>query len=865
MKELRENLTIAALLHDIGKFYQRSEPNGKFSDSQFLSSNSKSIISDYCPDKGEYFSHKHSLWTYQFLSDNENKIYNNKLSDEKSVVNLAAKHHKPDTVLEEILQKSDWISAGMDRSASKDVKAEISQESKRKYNYRKQRLQPVFENVFRDDYDDSNSKRYKFTPLEINTDSFFPQDFRGEDRDLGDEYRENLWEGFIEEFKKLPRDSFNVFLESLLPLLQKYTWCIPGSTVDIPDNSLYDHLRSTAAIATCLFDYIVSQDKELIEKSKYDTRIVEKIFDSGDEKFATLICGDISGIQKFIYQITSKKALVSLKGRSFMVQLISDLAARYTIKSLGLPYTNLVYSSGGNFYILAPNTDKTKQTLNKVRNDLNQGILNRYHGRLYLAMGSTDLSSHDFLNNLSEKWDQVIKNSSRNKRLRFYHEMQDDPDFLEPFGPVENVINCSICGNDINEEAAHKIGDDTKICESCNELIRLGQKLRDSEYLVETLGNEADIFPIPGINIGYDVCKQDQVDNCVDRYSPNEFTKVYRFNNTDFISGRSETRHNIAYDYKFYGGNNIPLKPNGQVATLSDFAGSGGDFSRLGVLRMDVDNLGSIFRFGFLNKSMNDRQSSENSDIYSLSRLSTLSSLMNIFFSGYINTITSKYDDTLLTIYSGGDDLFIVGRWDNIAECALEIKNKFNSYSCSHSDISISGGMVLSPLKFPIHRAAESSGEAEDAAKNYGFKGNQKNAFTILDKTINWSDLEVIKKITKDLCEAIDKKNLNKGILTRLRRIYSNYSSEKKIVNSNQDIEPQQRKEMIQYNKWRWRMVYDLNRYAETNKKHAGLINAIQDALLSGHQYKNEPIKENLQEYIDIPARWAELLLRTQD
>ena len=38
-------------------------------------------------------------------------------------------------------------------------------------------------------------------------------------------------------------------------LLEKYLWCVPAQTTNyIPDISLFDHAKTTAAIALCLYD-----------------------------------------------------------------------------------------------------------------------------------------------------------------------------------------------------------------------------------------------------------------------------------------------------------------------------------------------------------------------------------------------------------------------------------------------------------------------------------------------------------------------------------------------------------------------------------------------------------------------------------
>lgn len=66
----RETIFLAALLHDIGKFWQRADSNGSTS-SETLSSDTKKNIGLFCPQYDSKYSHKHVLWTAEFLDRNK--------------------------------------------------------------------------------------------------------------------------------------------------------------------------------------------------------------------------------------------------------------------------------------------------------------------------------------------------------------------------------------------------------------------------------------------------------------------------------------------------------------------------------------------------------------------------------------------------------------------------------------------------------------------------------------------------------------------------------------------------------------------------------------------------------------------------
>ena len=95
--EFVNKISIAGLLHDIGKFYQRTG----------LELKDKNNYA-YCPDEGK--SHIHSAYTAQFFDDFEKKfaIFNNiEDSDDQNILNISAYHHKPSSPYEWIITEAD--------------------------------------------------------------------------------------------------------------------------------------------------------------------------------------------------------------------------------------------------------------------------------------------------------------------------------------------------------------------------------------------------------------------------------------------------------------------------------------------------------------------------------------------------------------------------------------------------------------------------------------------------------------------------------------------------------------------------------------------------------------------------------------
>lgn len=66
-------------------------------------------------------------------------------------------------------------------------------------------------------------------------------------------------EEFAEELSSIKETSFDAYFNKLDELLGKYLWCIPSDSQQrLPDVSLYDHLRTTSALATIIYDEAVN-------------------------------------------------------------------------------------------------------------------------------------------------------------------------------------------------------------------------------------------------------------------------------------------------------------------------------------------------------------------------------------------------------------------------------------------------------------------------------------------------------------------------------------------------------------------------------------------------------------------------------
>ncbi len=172
---------------------------------------------------------------------------------------------------------------------------------------------------------------------------------------------------------------------------------------------------------------------------------------------------------------------------------------------------------------------------------------------------------------------------------------------------------------------------------------------------------------------------------------------------------------------------------------------------------MDVDGLGAIFINGLPDQNK------------TFSAYATLSSSFDWFFSGYLNTIREKYKDNVNILYSGGDDVFAVGRWDLLISFAEDIREKFRRY-VGREDICISAGITIVGNKYPIAKAAQLAGIAEHEAKQFeNINLGKKNAINILGQTVSWKEeFSWVKAKKNQFVSLINNNDMSKAILHKM-------------------------------------------------------------------------------------------------
>ena len=512
------------------------------------------------------------------------------------------------------------------------------------------------------------------------------------------------------------------WIPSLLALLEAWTSSVPSSTArdERADISLFDHAKIAAAVAACISEYLLCA-------GRCDLRgeLLERAAAFRAENAFLLFSADLSGIQSFLYTVTTSEALRSLRSRSFYLEMLMEHVIDEVLAACSLSRVNLLYSGGGHCYLLLPNTEETRQGIETVMRCVRRELIRQFGLRLYLAYAFVPCSANDLVNHPAEKapypglYRQLSEALSRQKMHRYSAE---EIRLLNEQPAGEDGRECKICGR-----ADLLTGN---LCQWCDRFTRLSAPIQNCDVFYLSGQADASALPLPSPKGTLYLRFSDEQTVRAALARGEDVRRVYTKNRR--YTGLRFATHLHVGDYH---ASNL----------MSDLADQATGIRRLAVCRADVDSLGAAIIAGFERSSEDPVQRNRYA---TLSRTATLSRQLSLFFKFHINQLLGGIPGEadmqealpVSIVYSGGDDVFLVGAWDGVLQAMRRIRSAFARFTSGN--LSISAGIGLYGETFPIRRAAALTEELVEETK--GMEG--KNALALFvphqGHAYRWTDFE---------------------------------------------------------------------------------------------------------------------------
>ncbi len=797
-------VALAALLHDLGKFAERA---GVFTGHPDLEAH----LQTYCPRQEAggriWWTHQHAahsalaidliekhlpdlirddMTPFASRSDKEGEITD-------SLINAAASHHKPATFLQWVVATADRVASGFEREDFDRYNAGEEKTATGRNHYQARQL-TLFEQVSLNPQQHPHltpaALKLRYPLRALAPETIFPVARAGYEADENApaqaEYAE-LWERFLRGLDDIPMShhaNWPLWLDHFEALWLTFTQAIPSATAfgAKPDVSLYDHCKATAALAVALWRWHH-------EEGGSDAQAVAAMKDrSGWEadKFL-LIQGDFFGIQNFLFaggNHTNKHAAKLLRGRSFYVSLLTELAALKVLDALGLPPTSQIVNAAGKFLIVAPNTAAARAALAGVEDEINGWFLQHSFGEAGIGLASLPACCNDFVKSPRSGGQrafgglmQALFAQLEEKKLQRYALCRPGAQpavFADALARYHNgtcELNSKLPADE-NQRSALS-ADQVKTGESLTKKARLlvtrtklggsgalrlpifgycvqftadeevsgkfGQQAREGQLL------RAWDFSMAQKGEGAQPLFHGYARRAINSHAPEFDADRLEWDSAKYGKGESEIDFDPTHN-RLKTLNHIACEDRRpRDATLDKWQGQ----SALMTLKGDIDNLGTLFQRGLEEPTF--------------AKMAALSRQVNAFFAVWLPWYCAEHYPDTYTVFAGGDDFFLIGPWHSTLKLADDMRREFTRYVAGNADITFSAGLVMTKPGLPVRYLAETAEAALEAAKQHKKGDQQKNAVCAFNHTVGWDDFAALLAGGETLDRLLDVHDLSMG------------------------------------------------------------------------------------------------------
>ncbi|XPV70421.1 MAG: type III-A CRISPR-associated protein Cas10/Csm1 [Halarcobacter sp.] len=423
-----------------------------------------------------------------------------------------------------------------------------------------------------------------------------------------------------------------------------------------------------------------------------------KIDDILKDNELTIICADFYGIQNFIFEnVPSSKAYKVLRAKSAYVQIFTKVLSLYILKVLGLEEENIIFSEAGKIEILSPRVDKNK--IEEIQKEVDNYFIENFFALAGVKLVSMDILKSYLINpkefrEIREKLNEKMEFAKFNK-----FNLQNQNTVLDYVDVPTNQTLCKTCG-------IRRIQEEKEVCKICDDFIKLGENLASKNYM-KISNDDSGIKIFNNYHVSFSENENDEFK------SLKEFWKIKSY---------------------------VKSNEKGVAYSFDDLAKNTEGAENLAVIKGDVDSLGE-----FIKDKSNAFDSYENYIYFSYT-------LNNFFTQKVPEFLEENYKNTYV-VFTGGDDFFIIGAWNEIIDFSEKIYKEFRNFS--NENLTLSVAIMLSKENVPISYMSSKIEELLEKSK----ENQDKDSITLFDETVKWQEYIDVKKVLENELSKIEEED----------------------------------------------------------------------------------------------------------